>query len=210
MTTDTDIGPAETAVIPPDIFDDLPPALAASVDDDDIGQCNNCGIPVRRPTGNSPTGRKKRIPKYCNDCKSAVKSGVNSAAPRRRKSSNPDIAEGITNFHVMIGMAIMTKDPELGLKFVGEERLKEMLGQAEGPVPSIADAAGAAWAHVATSNQAVADFLTPLVKTSVWTEVASAYSPAVGHVLMKKPRPKFLTKLSLWRRSKRKAVEPNE
>lgn len=182
--------------------DDLPPALVVDVADPDVGQCKECGIPVRRPNGESPTGRKLRIPKFCDDCKAAPKA-ASGTVTRRRRSTNPDIAKGMTELYSTVGLLILPKDPQLGMMIVGEKRLQELMGQQDGPAPSIAEAAGNAWAHVAANNPMVADLLGPMLKTSVWAELMAAHLPVVGYA-MSKPRTgrvkNFMTKLRIRRR----------
>jgi len=201
----TDDIPTDVHDVPID-FDALPPALEIDTSNPDVGSCKTCGTTVHRPPGMSPTGRKLRIPRYCDECK---KSPVQKEK-RTRRSSNPDIAAGMTDLYTMVGMFILPKDPQLGIAIVGEQRLAQILGQQDGPSQSIAEACGAAWAHVAASNPAVAEFIAPMLKTSVWAELATAHAPVVGHVLAKKPRVKWLQKLKLGRRARAATVTTDE
>ena len=172
----------EIAALGVDIdYDALPPALDAIPVNDNVGSCATCGRDVYRPDGQTTTGRKKRIPKYCNECKTDRKP---TATVARRSGSKVDIAAGMTGLYEAIGMAVFTKDPELGVMIIGVDRLNEIAGQTAS-AQSVAQAAGSAWAHVAANNPAVAAFLQPILNTSVWTDLAVAHAPVVGHVVIK-------------------------
>lgn len=204
--TDVESVPNSNGVSNEDFFDELPPALVVDTSDADIGQCQSCGLTVRRPAGKTPGGRQKRIPKYCDDCKNIAKTSGNSPSPRRRKSSNPDIQQGMTDIYTTIGMLIFPKDPDLGMAIIGEQRLAELMGKGTGPAPSVAEAAGAAWAHVAASNPAVAAIIEPMLKTSVWAELLNAHTPIVARVLAKLPKRKLRMKFARWRKPNRRPV----
>lgn len=203
LSVTDDIG--TVSEVPLDGFE-LPPALQTDGDNSNVGECKSCGVPVFRPVGQSPTGRKLRIPKYCDGCK---KSKPTQASPgRRRKSTNPDIEEGMTALYTSLGFLLLPVDQALGVSIIGEERLTSMLGQAQGPQPSVAEACGKAWAHVAASNPKVADVLGPLVKTTVWSELWMAHTPIAGHVIAKRPkiRIRFAQRFSQRLRFRRRRV----
>lgn len=198
-------------------FDNLPPAEFIEADSgmvdneilgsEDIGQCTTCGKPVHRPAGASPTGRKLRIPKYCSDCKTTPVRKTSSGKAVRRSRSNVDIAEGVAGIYTSIGLVAFAKgDKELGLTIIGQKRLQEMMSSAEDdPDVSVATSAGEAWAKVAAANPKVNDFITKLLETSVWTDIATAHMP-LG-MLMIQRKPKSLGRIRAWvlRRRVRKA-----
>jgi hypothetical protein len=188
---------------PNSIFEGLPPALTVDVTNDDVGECATCGNPVYRPPGNSPTGRKKRIPKYCDEHKSVAKSS--GTVVRRRKSRDVDIAEGMTGLYTAFGLMVLPKDPELGAMIVGETKLLEIMNGPKGPAPGIAEVAGKAWADVAAQNPAIAAFLAPLLKTSLWSELIGAHIPIGVHVAQKMPKRSVKMRLAGFRKINRKA-----
>lgn len=194
MTDTADIMPTHDA--PPDMsfLDDpnMPPvALAISTKDSNTGECASCGALTIRPAGTSPTGRKKRIPKFCDDCKQTKK----PATTTRRKSANMDIAETMTEMYTAVGLMILPKDPALGIAIVGQKRLLELEQAGQGEVQSIAEAAGNAWAHVAANNPMVAQFLTSMTKTTVWGELALAHAGLIPHVAPKIAKRKFTSNI---------------
>lgn len=197
-------------------FEGLPDPEFATSDDliaegeiigsEDIGACNTCGKTVHRPAGQSPTGRKLRIPKYCDDCKSTPVRKTTSGKAVRRSRSSVDIEEGMAGIYTTIGLIALAKDQELGLTIIGQKRLTEMLSSGEeNPDTSVATAAGRAWAQVAATNPKVHDTLTKMLATSVWSDVLAAHMPLVGLAVQRKPKSLGRVKAYFLRRRMNKA-----
>jgi len=166
---------------------ELPPGL--DVDPEDTGTCASCGSPTYRPPGQSPTGRKLRIPKYCESCKPS-KSAAKPGATRRRRGV--DIEGGMTELYTSVGLILATRDPELGTMIVGPQRMKTILEAGTGEY-SLAVDAGRAWANVAANNPAVANVLEKMLATGVWAELGNAHVPLVALAVQRKP--KLLTRV---------------
>lgn len=172
--------------------EDIPPAL--QIAEADRGTCSSCGNPTYRPEGKTPTGRKPRIPKYCETCKT-VKGPSKGTAGRTRKRSTVDIQAGMTELYTTLGLMVAVKDPELGTLIVGQRRLKKML---ETPAEdfSIAEDAGKAWGDVAAVHPNVEQTLQRMLATGVWAELANAHAPLAALAIQRKPR--LLTRLRGW------------
>lgn len=178
-------------------------------DNEDIGQCSDCGNPTYRPDGKSPTGRKLRVPKKCDACKGAKTASSGTV----RRSRKPDIQDGVTELYTSIGMLAMMKDQQLGMMIIGQRRLEELAASMEGQsAPSgIADDAGKAWANVAANNPAVEKALSKMLETGIWAELINAHVPLLGLVIARKPKLGRLKTWALRRRVKRaQGSAPNE
>lgn len=170
-------------------------------DSEDIGTCSDCGNPTYRPDGKSPTGRKLRVPKKCDACKT-TKTTTSGVVRRTRK---PDIQDGVTELYTSLGMLAMMKDQQLGMLIIGQRRLEELAASMEGQsAPNgIADDAGKAWANVAANNPAVAKALEKMLETGIWAELINAHVPLLGLVIARKPKLGRLKTWALRRRVKR-------
>jgi hypothetical protein len=76
---------------------------------DDTGTCSSCGNLTFRPAGNTPTGRKKRIPKYCDDCgrgKTRTTPRQDSPSRQTRTLSKDlrEIQDGLAQQLTLLGM----------------------------------------------------------------------------------------------------------
>lgn len=172
---------------------DVPPAL--HIDDADRGTCSACGDSTYRPEGTTPSGRRLRIPKYCETCKTA-KTPTKGTATRTRRRPAVDVEAGMTEFYTTLGLLVAMKDPQAGTMIVGERRMQQLVEGAADRDYSMADDAGKAWANVAASHPAWDKALRQFLATGVWAELANAHAPAVALVIRRRPR--FLLRVRQW------------
>lgn len=160
---------------------------------DKHGTCTECGAPTYRQ------GTRGRFPSKCETHKKTRSASRSSGVAR---TSNKNIAEGVTSMHDTIGLLVAMKDPELATLIIGPKRLEAMMAEEQEDL-SISVAAGKAWGKVAKNHDAVNKTLERMTTTSDWAEVFTAYLPLLMLTAQRQPKLPLFTKLRVWRAARK-------
>jgi hypothetical protein len=131
------------------------------------------------------------------------KSGTRTVRAPRAGKSTVDIAAGMQEMYDSVGfIALMRGDVELAQLMIGPERLQEMIDAAStGPMgASVSQAAGTAWAKIASQSDGWNTALTKLLETGVWAEVLNAHLPLLMLTVKRKPKMRLFRKFFMRRR----------